>query len=101
MVLSSPPTIEQLTELYHLLSAAYGSPFSDHKEDIQQAAWALRTPIKEGYTPELLLDKMRLLRRKAGGYTSKLSSLIADEFWKKELATPVHAQFYKPDEPVL
>ena len=99
--MSQPPTIEQLTELYHLLSAAYGSPFSDHEQDILQAAWKLREAIKAGYTPEQLISKIRLLRRKGNGMTSKLSSVIADHFWLKELATPVLAQFYKPDEPIL
>lgn len=95
------PSIEDLTELYHQLSAAYGSPYSDHANDITTAAWALREPVKAGFTPELLVSRIRLLRRKGNGFTSKLSAVIADKFWLKEFAQPVVPSFYKPDEPVL
>jgi len=95
------PTIEDLTGLYHQLSAAYGSPFSDHANDLTSAAWALREPIKAGITTEQLINRIRLLRRKGNGFTSKLSAVIADKFWLKEFVQPVTPSFYKPDEPVL
>lgn len=99
--MNNPPTLTELKEFYYELSAAYGSPYSDNAADIEQTALKLRRAFTlDKQTPELLLEKIRQLRKKTN-YQTKVSSLVDDRFWNKELTPPMKPKFYTPDEPVL
>lgn len=95
-------TINDLEKLFYQLSAAYGSPYADHADTLLPSCQQLRKAINEdGQTPELLLQKVRLLRQKTGEFKTKFSVQIADKFWLKQLTNPIKPIFYVPDEPVL
>ncbi|WP_216726132.1 hypothetical protein [Hymenobacter siberiensis] len=98
----NPATLSELEDLYFQLSAAYGSPHSDHADDIHQACLKLRRALSlDNQTPELLVQKIKLLRDKTGDFKTKLSNVIADRFWNKQLAQPVTPAFYQRDKPAI
>lgn len=98
-----PPLIVELEKLFYELSGAYGSQHADDPEKVLLACCqTLRKAImQDGQTRETLLQKVKLLRQKAGDYKTKFSVQVLDRFWLKQLTAPIQPVFYKPDEPVL
>lgn len=93
-------TIAELEPLFYQLSAAYGSPYADHADTLLASCQQLRKAISEdGQTFELLLEKVKLLRRKTGDFKTKFSVQVADKFWLKQLTTPIRPTFYVREEP--
>ncbi|GAC1605709.1 MAG: hypothetical protein NVS3B25_35050 [Hymenobacter sp.] len=100
--MSPVPTIAELEPLFYQLSAAYGSPYADGPDTLLACCQQLRKALTEDQqTPEMLLEKVRQLRRKTGDYKSKFSVQVADKFWRKQLSQPITPTFYEPPQPVL
>lgn len=93
-------TIAELEPLFYQLSAAYGSPYADHADALLASCQQLRKAIsQDGMTPESLLEKVQLLRKKTGEFKTKFSVQVADKFWLKQLTTPIRPTFYVREEP--
>lgn len=88
---------EEAEELFKELQQLYKSPYFPSVEEKNEAVIVLIRLCIHGYQKDKMISKIKAISMLHGSHKTKLSTLIAGEFWNQEIEFGVKARKFKEE----